>query len=172
MPATTLAPPAQLAMRRAARLHLVVGNPGGGDTDHQRHCARGARRTAGQGPRASRSLRPYGAAAARVSLSAASQISEEVVANAHTTVICSDKTGTITANEMTARTIAIRGRYYTVHGPGIMRGYHHVSEGTHAALTDDSWFRTATSVSWTTRASCGSPNRTEGHPGRWTDVPA
>ena len=35
-----------------------------------------------------------------------------------TTVICSDKTGTITANETTARAIAIRGHHYTASGSG------------------------------------------------------
>ncbi len=35
-----------------------------------------------------------------------------------TTVICSDKTGTITANEMTARAIVLRGHHYTASGSG------------------------------------------------------
>src|SRR5207249_4855797 len=35
-----------------------------------------------------------------------------------TTVICSDKTGTITANEMTARAIAVRGHHYRATGSG------------------------------------------------------
>ncbi|MEN5073382.1 HAD-IC family P-type ATPase [Isoptericola cucumis] len=53
------------------------------------------------------------------------------------TTICSDKTGTLTKNEMTARTVVTAGRTFAVAGVGYAPEGEVTAEGRHADLADD-----------------------------------
>ena len=82
-----------------------------------------------------------------------------------TTVICSDKTGTITANEMTARTIAIRGHHYTASGSGYGPGGTLLAEGRPLQASELSLVTPLLRV-----AALCSDARVEQQDGRWRCV--
>src|SRR6266545_2635710 len=82
-----------------------------------------------------------------------------------TTAICSDKTGTITANEMTARTIAIRGHHYTASGSGYGPGGTLLAEGRPLQASELSLVTPLLRV-----AALCSDARVEQQDGRWRCV--
>lgn len=82
-----------------------------------------------------------------------------------TTVICSDKTGTITANEMTARAIAIRGHHYTASGSGYGPGGTLLADGRPLAAEELARVTPLLRV-----AALCSDARIQQHNGRWRCV--